>query len=454
MDDQLSLPGLEAAAAEQAAASAAEPPPPDLSLPPRLRQANRSQVVMRPCCFDEMLPGNHVARDLWTLVDEVGVDLFENTIRARGSAPGRAATDPRILLTLWIFATIEGVGSGREIDRLVRCHDAYRWIAADVELNYHTINDFRVAHEAALDDWLTRMLVVLMRHGLIDVARIIQDGLRVRAHAGSDSFRSEAALQELHAAAAAHVKKLKEQSDPAWSARQKAKRLADAEDRAARVARSIDEMKQVKAVKENEHHRPQRKASEPRVSTTDPEARVMKMPGGGFRPAYNVQLACDGKGGAVVGVDVVNQGRDTAQSEPMRQQVERRTGAKVAEHLMDGGFVSLEQIDQAEQTGVKVYAPVPEKRSKSRDPYERKAADTDATFGWRQRMATPEAKTVYKQRGCTIETINGDLAEHRRMRQFPVRGSPKAKCVGLLMAITYNLIRFRLELLTALCKTH
>jgi len=455
MDDQSPLPGMEAlveqqreATAQREASSAGAGP--DLTAPPRLRRADRAQVVMRPCSLDETLAATHLARELWWLVDKLGVTLFENTIRARGSTPGRAATDPRILLTLWIYATTDGVGSGREIDRLLTCHDAYRWIAGDVALNYHTICDFRVEHEKALDEWLTTMLVVLMQHGLIDPSRIIQDGLRVRASAGSDSFRSEEAARQLRDAAAAYVAQLKQQCDPSWSARQKAKRLADAQDRLSRLDRCLEELAKVKEVKENENNRKDRKDREPRASTTDPEARVMKMPGGGFRPAYNVQLACDGKGGAIVGVDVVNEGRDTGQSAPMRQQVEERTGVKVAEQLMDGGYVSLEEIDQAERDGVAVYAPVPEKKSKTKDPYDRKKDDTDATFAWRQRMATEEAKAIYKQRGSTIETINGDLAEHRQLRQFPVRGSPKVRCVGLLMAITFNFLRFRPALLTAL----
>jgi hypothetical protein len=175
----------------------------------------------------------------------------------------------------------------------------------------------------------------------------------------------------------------------------------------------------------------------------------MKMPCGGFRPAYNVQLAADPTSRAIVGVDVTNHGADSGLDQPMRQQVEQRTGRQVKEHLIDGGYASLEAINQAETDGVTVYAPVNPARQPDIDPHARKPKDTDHTFAWRQRMATDEAKAIYKQRGATIETVNGDLTEHRGLRQFPVRGSPKARYVVLWLALAYNILHFAFALTDA-----
>lgn len=450
MDDQLSLAGMEAAALEPPAAESL--PTIDLSFPPRLRRVDRQQVRMIDCSLDELLPADHEARMIWRVVTSLKLAMFEDQIAARGGEPGRAATDPRILIALWLYATCRGVGSGREIDRLRQCHDAYRWLAGGVSLNYHTINDFRVGHEAAMDDLLTQVVAWLAQHELIDVTRVAQDGIRVRAHAGSNTFRSETSLEKLLEEARAHVLALKRQNDPSLSARQRAKHLADAQDYESRLTEALRQLPALEAKQEAACQRSGREKLTTRVSTTDPDARVMKVADGGFRPAYNVQLAVDVKGRAIVGVEVTDAGGDANLDEPMRQQVAQRSGGQVKEQLMDGGYAGLEAIDKAETSGVTVYAPVGKPHKPEADPHARKVKDTDATFAWRQRMATEEAKTIYKQRASTVETVNGDLAEHRGLRQFPVRGSPKVRCVSMWMALAYNILRFGSDLFTAACE--
>jgi transposase len=428
--------------------------PIDLSQAPRLRRVDRSQVRMMPASLDESLPAEHDARLIWEVVTRLNFEKFEATIAARGSAPGRAATDPRILAALLLYAAIKGEGSGREIDRLVRCDDGYRWLAGGVTLDYHIINDFRVRHDKALDDLFTQVIASLVKKGLVNVTRLTQDGLRVRASAGTGSFRREASLLRLQAEAKEHLEALKKQNDPAFLTRQQARQLADAEDRAARLQQALDLLPELRQAHEESSKRGGRepKPEDVRVSMTDPDARKMKMPDGGYRPAYNVQLAADPGSRAIVGVGVTSEGVDTAQATPMRGQVEERTDQAVKEHLVDGGFASLTAIEEGESTGVKMYAPVSNKGKHLNpdiDPHDRKKRDTDHTFAWRQRMATEEAKTIYKQRGSTIETINADLAEHRGLRQFPVRGPTKARCIVLWLALAYNIMHFGMELIAA-----
>lgn len=442
MDDQLSLPGM-------------DPPPDglrkiDLSRPPRLRCVDRKQVCMTPRSLDESLPEDHEVRGVWRIVQCLDLSKFENKIAARGSAPGRPATDPRILLALWLYASTQGVGAGREIDRLVHCDDRFRWLAGGVSLDYHLINDFRVEHEQELDDLLTQLIAILVHTKLIDVSRIAQDGLRVRASAGGGSFRTGESLEKLRDEARALIESLKQQNDPKHLTKQQAKQLADAQDRARRIDQALELLPQLQAARDVSSKRRGEEPTPARVSTTDPDARVMKLPDGGYRPSYNVQLAADTTGRAIVGVEVTSEGVDSAQATPMREQVMRRTGQPVKEHLVDGGYASLETIDEAEKAGVTMYAPVSDKcrnRNPQADPYARKKGDTDHTYAWRQRMATAEAKAIYQQRGSTIETINGDLAEHRGLRQFRVRGPTKVRCVALLMALTYDILIFKAQLL-------
>lgn len=453
MDDQLSLPGMDAAP---------PPTPPgegvraiDLTQAPRLRRVDRAQVRLVPCALEESLPCEHDARLVWDLVTQLDLSPFEGKVAARGSVPGRPATDPRILIALWLYAGIKGVGCGREIDRRVHCDDGFRWIAGGVSLDYHILNDFRVGHEGELDGIFTATVAALVKQGLVDVTRLAQDGLRVRASAGSNSFRREKTLKELHADAQEHLVALKKQSDGEFLSRQQAKELSDAKDREARIAKALALLPDLRAAHEEASKRKGKEPGEVRVSMTDPEARMMRMPDGGSRPAYNVQLSADVKGRAIVGVDVTSEGVDYGQATPMRQQVEERSGQTVNEQLVDGGFASLKEIDEGERAGVAMYAPVPNKcknRNPDADPYARKRDDTDATFRWRQRMATDEAKTIYKQRGATIETINGDLTEHRGLRRLRVRGPTKVRCVLLWLALAYNILRFRKDLITVMCE--
>lgn len=414
--------------------------------PPRLRRPERGQVLMEPCCLEDRLPSDHPARTIWAVVEKLDLSQFYDAITARGSEPGRSTTDPRLLVALWLFAATEGLGNGRELDRLCRAHDAYRWLCGGVSLNYHTLNDFRVAHEAALDDLFTKVLATLMHHDVVTIKRISQDGTRVRASAGASSFRSRPTLEKRLAEAKAHVEALKQQAQesPAESARRHAAQERGARERLSRLEAAIAELPKVEAAKAALRSDKPSKKQPPRVSMTDPDARKMKMGNGGFNPAYNVQLAADTESRAIVAVEVTNEGTDNRQSEPLRQQVEQRTGRPVKEHLLDGGYLNLEVIERTETAGVQVYLPVHPNQKQSRKG---KKAGPGVT-AWLNRMETPEGKTLYLKRAATSETVNADLKTYRGLLGFRVRGLAKVRCVALWSALAYNILRFAEVLMT------
>jgi hypothetical protein len=319
-----------------------------------------------------------------------------------------------------------------------------------VAVNYHTLSDFRVSYEGALDDLFTQLLALLMTRGLVSVRRVAQDGMRVRASAGKGSFHRQPTLERSLEDARRQVERLKAQREAGAeaerpSARQQAARERVARERVARVEAALREMPALEAVKAR--HNGKASGAAPRASTTDAEARVMKMPDGGFRPAYNVQVACDVSSRAIVGVEVTNSGSDKAQSEPMREQVEGRSGESVAEHLMDGGFVRLEDIERAAATGTEVYAP-PQASQAGVDPCTVRAGDSPGVAAWRERMATEEGQRIYRQRASTCETINGDLRVCRGLGRLLVRGLSKVRCLALWSALAYNLLHFGGALVT------
>lgn len=415
---------------------------PDQDAPPRLRRPDRHRVITQPRTWDDLVPDDHLVRTIWTLVQRWDLTLFLQAIRARGRRPGRAATDPRLLLALWLYAATQGIGCGRKLDRLCTESDPYRWLRGGVSVNYHTLNDFRVDHEEALDDLLTQMLAVLIEAGVVSVGRIAQDGTRIRANAGTNSFQEGETLEKHLRAAREHLEEIKQAAaDPKLSAQQEAARERAARERQQRLEQALAELEEVKRAKAQQKDKPS-KDHPPRASSTDPEARMMRMPDGGTRPAYNLELAADCGSRAIVGVETTNAGSDAGQDQPMRDQVEARADEAVAEQLLDGGFCRLESIERAAVEEVVISMPVPEPRKAGVDRYAPKPTDSAAVAEWRQRMGTDAAKGVYKQRSSTIETINGELKTYRGLVPLLVRGLRKVQCAALWSALAYNIVHF------------
>lgn len=414
--------------------------------PPRVLTAQRNQLELRSFDLDSTLPSDHRARAIWTVVERLDLSAFYDQIKSRGENAGRSATDPRILLALWLYATVDGVGSGRQLERLCGSDDAYRWICGGVPVNYHTLSDFRVEHERQLEDLLTQIVAAMMHQGLVTLESVAQDGMRVRADAGSGSFRREETLVELQQKVRERIMKLRRDlaADPAAAVRQR----QAAEERAAReradaIERALHEIPAIAAVKRRNRNRKDKKQTEPRASTTDPESRVMKMADGGYRPAFNVHLATDVDSRVIVGALLTNRGTDYGMIMPMLDEIQRRANAIPSELLVDGGFVSFDDMDAADQRGVTIYAPPPALRGGTRrDP------EPASATRWRSRMLRRDSKQIYKRRASTAETTNADLRRWRTLDRFPVRGLARGRCHMLLNVLAYNTMRWR-ELETA-----
>ena len=433
----------------------------DPDAPARVLTPNRSQVELHPSNLESLLPEGHHARLVWRYVEQQNLKGLYDTIKARQGGAGRSAIAPEILFALWLYATLDRVGNARELARLTLAHDAYRWICGGVQVNYHTLSDFRVDHGAVLDELLTDNLAALMAVGVVKLKRVAQDGVRVRASAGAASFRREDKLGEHLTAAREHVQALKQQieTDPgAQSRKQAAARTRAAREREERIQAALNYMPEIKAIKQRQG----KKAEDARASSTDAQASVMKMADGGFRPAYNTQFATDCDSQVMVGVDVVTLGSDMGQLAPMVEQVEKRCERTPDEWLVDGGYPKHEQID-AVSGKTTVYAPVPEpkrtkkdetksdgdgdgdgdgddKADKPIDKHAPKAGDSAAVGEWRARMSTDESKEIYKHRAAVAECVNAQ-ARNRGLVLLPVRGQAKVKCIALWFVLAHNLMR-------------
>jgi len=394
-------------------------------------------VTQIPARLEALLPPDHLARLIWGAVERLDLSAFYEPIQVVEGGPGQAATDPKILVALWLYATTQGVTSARELNDLCVEHLAYIWLCGGVSMNHHTLSDFRVKHAQALDQLLTQLLGRLAQAGLITFDYTAQDGIRVRASAGADSFHRQETLEKCLAEAReflAAVRAGQGSDDEPVSPRTRAARERAARERVRRLEAALAEMPAVQATKRADSR------SEARVSSTDPTARVMKMPDGGFRPAYNLQFAVDTAQRVITGVDVTNAGSDKSEMPPMVEQVEARCHQLPQDWLMDGDFVSHTAINTGTAKGLRILAPVPEPKDKERNQALPLPGDSPAVAERRKRMATTEAQATYKLRAATSELVNAQARSQYGLLQLRVRGLVKVLCVALWIAITHNLL--------------
>jgi transposase len=403
--------------------------------PPRLRCVDRQRII--PAMpLEQLLEQDHQARIVWEFCSGLDLTPLYQNIRSREGGPGRAALDPRLGVALWLYATLEGVGSARALDWLCSNHNAFRWLVGGVSVNYHTLADFRVEHPEFLDQLLTHSVAVLRAQGLVDLNRVAHDGMRVRASAGTASFHRKATLERHLQEAQEQITRLKHEltDDPNRIGRRKGRaRERAARERAARLQQALEQLPELEARK-----KPAEK-DQARASSTDPQARVMKMADGGFRPAYNLQFTVDCPSQAIVAVEASTSGSDMGQLKPAIEQMHSRLGVYPQEALADGGFAKHQDIEEIERDcgGCRVYVPVPEPRVPGTDPYAPGPNDSDVIIRWRARMGSVEGKVIYKDRASTVECVNAHNS-NRGLVRLRVRGQSKVRSIALWFAVAQN----------------
>ena len=421
----------------------------------RIRQAARSQAGFEVVDLESLVVDDHPVRAVWSFVEGLDLQWFYDRIKARGETPGRAATDPRILLTLWLYATADGIGSARALARLCEHHTIYRWICGGVGVNHTMLSEFRIDSGEFLDGLLTSSLAALMKEGLIKLDEVITDGTKIRAVASRSSMRRRQTLAELEEKARTRVAELKQEleTDSAAGERRLSKRrLSAAEDRARRVAAALakhpaparkDDEKDQSGGQPPASGANDKPPKEERVSTTDPDAPLMKMADGAVRPAYNVQVAsaC----GFVVAIDPVQRRNDRGLAPAIVAQVEQRCGKLPDRLLADTGAMTAADICTLAQTypSVAVFSPPPARKDASKPEskarYERnRAAEPQCLKEWRARMESEEGQAVYKRRSNT-EHVNARL-KNRGFGRMVLRGLAKVRTACLLHAVTHNIM--------------
>jgi transposase len=403
----------------------------------RTVDANREQMRMVVLDLEQLLPQEHQARAVWAFVERLDLRGFYDAIRSREGKAGRPAVDPRIYLALWIEAMLDGVGSARKVAHLCQYHLAYQWICGGVAINYHSLSDFRNLSADLLKGLLKQSVEKLIRVGAVQIKQVSQDGMKVRAAAGASSFRTRGKLEQMaRQQVETLAREIEDESGASDQREQRARTDAD-QDREERIKRALEEMDDAEARKRSNNGK---KKTEARTSITDPEARVMKMPDGGYRPAFNVHIATDVESLVVLAVEVNNEGTDLHAMLPLAEQIESEYQVRPDEWLADGGCTSVDNIEKMSKRGCKVIAPVRQRANPDRKPSDPRPGDSEAILEWRARMETDQAKEAYKRRGATSECVNAHLRNQGLLR-FLVRGTKKALAVALMHAIASNMRR-------------
>jgi len=404
----------------------------------RLREPVRDEVVLRAIELDSLIDEDHPARVIWAYASKVDMSDFEAGVRAREGTPGMAQTSPHLLLALWLYATTDGIGSARALARACESMSAYRWLCGEVGVNHRMLSEFRNAEGGRIERLLIDHVASLSAAGLIDLEEVAQDGVRIRASAGAASFRRRKTLRQELAKAKRLMRQLARQSDDEDPP--SGRKLRAARERAARVEQALahlGEVEKLRSKREKTNANQTRRQKEPRASTTDPEARIMKMADGGFRPAYNAQFASLPGNGIIVDVTCQTVGSDRGLAEPMAQRLQQAYGRRPKRHLVDGGYQSGEDIAAAEAVGAALYCP-PGKTKSGRDPYQPREDDPPPIAAWRARMASEAGKAVYKRRSV-CELVHAKLRNGGSDR-LHVRGRAKVETWMRWFALGSNIL--------------
>ena len=419
----------------------------------RFIRADRVQARFDFIDLEALLASDHRARIVMSFVEGLDLSALYDAIKAREGEPGRPPSDPAILMALWLYATIEGVGSARQLERLAQSDLAYRWIAGGVPLNYHGLADFRVAHVEVLDRLLSESVTALIEAGVISLAEIAVDGTKVRANASRGSFKTAGKLARIETAVEQRLSTLKAEieKDPKASSQ---RRLAAAEkaarevkERATRARAALEKVRSEKEKRAKTHPQDEaKKKSEPKASLSDPDARIMCFPDNAVRPAYNAQIAATPREGIIISVAMTDRRNDAGLAMPMVDDMVRRYGRVPEKLLIDTHYATSDDIAAlASHTAgpVTVFAPLPTERDDVKPATlakrkSKRAREPESVKEWRSRMGTQGGQDAYRLRKL-IERLNAHLKNHG-FGFIPVRGLLKAKAVALWHALANNLI--------------
>jgi transposase len=388
----------------------------------KVKSVNRQQTTLAIIYVEELIAADHKARAVWELAGRMDLSRFSEALRTSQGCAGRPAWDPRLLVSLWVYAYSEGISSAREIERLMEWEPGMQWLGGLQVVNHHTLSDFRVEHKTALDELFTQMLALLSTEGLITLKPVMHDGTKIRAQAGGDTFRREKTLRQRVAEARAVVAAM---GDPRAEApakdRQRAARERAARERATRMEAALRELTELQAMKAGDEEK-----AAVRVSLTEPEARMMKHGDNAIAPSYNAQITTDAEEKAIVGAHLSQCSSDAGSLMPALDEVVKNLQEKPAQAVVDGGFTNRDNIMQcaARQIDLVGSMPSPEERSAAA----MKAQGIDPGFAPSKFRMVEEGRRLECPAGCGLEHVGQSRKRDDLYQQYQASGEDCLAC--------------------------
>jgi transposase len=468
---------------------------------PLIRHVNRQQMSWRAVDVEKLIGEDHPARGIWALVGRLDLGRFYEDIESSAEEGGRPAFDPQLLISLWVYAYSQGMGSAREVARRCEFDPAFQWLTGLQEVNYHTLADFRVEKQKELDELFTQVLAALSKEGLITLEQVMQDGTKIKAQASVRSYRHEDTIREHLERARQRVGEMGDPQNEETSARTKQARERARREQQERLENALQELEKLQERKPGEKAK-----NQVRVSSSDPQARVMHQSDGGLALSYNAQISADAAHGLIVGVAVTQEANDCLQLLPAVDRVEARLQKKPQQMVADKGYTTRETIEVMAKRNIdflgsrieenKRGRPVLERLPPSAFVYDRerdcficpegkplgyegrhtkkkgftyyryeaewrdcqscarkpqccpenqkqgrsvvRGEESAAVLAFQQKMASEEAQAQYRRRGRVVEFCHAWIKSKLGLRQFHVRGLAKVQMELLWACLTYN----------------
>jgi transposase len=369
----------------------------------RRKEINRQQLLLRPVEVEKLVDLDHPVRAIWELVGRLNLEPFYVEVESVEGVAGRPVWDPRLLISLWLYAYKDGVSSAREIARLCEYHPAYQWLTGLEVVNYHTLADFRIRHKEALDQLFIGVLGVLSHEGLITLQRVMHDGTKVRACASDKSFHRKATLQDHLRLAREQVEQMGDPESEELSQRVAKARQRALREKQQRLVEALKELEQIEASRS--------KASEKekaRASSTDPEARIMLQAKGAYGPAYNVQISTDAQSKIIVGVGVTQAPTDAAELEPAVERIEANMGDGPEQMVVDAGLTNQATMEAMTEKQVDLIGALPERRGIAVDRLKQRGVSSEF---YPQAFEYDESADCYR---CPVGKVLGYETQERQ----------------------------------------
>jgi transposase len=419
------------------------------------REYSPDQAYLVPPSWADLIPAGDPVFFLRDVLERLDLDAFH---RAYRSARGQPPYHPALMVGLYLYGAMRRTYSSRRLAELCQRDVACIYLVGRATPDFHTIAEFRQRFTEELKGLFLQVLLLCREAGLVRLGHISLDGTKIRANASKHKAMSYGRMLVKEPQLAAEIERWLEEGkrqdaeedaeygpgDDGWALPEELKETSRRLEKIRAGKARLEAMFREKAIEEGKNPDAARVPERAQTNFTDPESRIMSTPEG-FQQCYNAQAGVDAESQVVVACEVSNAPPDVQRLRPMLAQVHANTGQYPDELTADAGYAS--EANFAALAEANVFAVIALRRYHRDEPPGADPAPKRATNRWphrnamRERLATPEGKTIYKLRKQTVEPVFGQIKGARNFRQFLRRGLAAVAGEWSLLCTAHNLLK-------------